>query len=322
MSPLPSWITEWSQGWLCMATGFVAGGAYLFFTRRDRTPSADLQAEIADAERRKELLVEELRELAEERHKLGEDRYVAERDRLEKAAAGALRARDEALNRVRSGDGRKAARQTQTKPAAGLVGWFDAHPQLKGAAWGSGLVLFFVLIWRLLGAAETPRGEGGTMTGINPGAQPTSSQGSQPDPHDSQLQPLIQAVQRDPEDVAALDRLSHELLNRGDFAETSDLVERALRIDPIDIEARAHRAALKSAQGDDQAALDELERLAARYPNAPEVVLFDGLTARHANQNERAIASLERFIHLAPPSEDTSEVRNLIDSIRAESPKQ
>ena len=161
MPSLPTWIVDWWQSWTCLGVGAAVGAAYLFVTRKDRTPAADVEAEVADAERRKDLLIEELRELAEEKHKLDAARYAAERERLEAAAADALRTRDAALQKAKLPPRREVASKPPktgaSKPAPDLPGFFDAHPQLKGAAWGAGLVLFFVVIWRLIGAAETPR---------------------------------------------------------------------------------------------------------------------------------------------------------------------
>ena len=335
MSSLPAWIADWWQGWTCLGVGFAFGALYLLLSRKDSTPAADVEAEIADADRRKDLLVEELRELAEERHKLDPARYQSERERLEAAAADALRARDVALQKLKRPPKREAAATAKgpaptpkggastPKPAGDVPGWFAQHPQFKGAAWGGGLVLFFVIIWRLVTAAEAPRTEGGSMTGINPsaggmgGAASASGSTSKQEGPDDALAPLVQAVQRDPMDIAALNRLTHELVFRDDFTNASEFTERVLRIDPIDVEARAHRAVLKSARGDDQAALDELGKLARRYPNAPEVFLFDGLTAQRAKQNKRAIESLEHYVQLAPTGADTSEVRSTIASIRS-----
>ncbi len=307
-SAFPGWIADFWAAWLALFSGALLGVVYLVLTRRDRRDDPDIAAEAADAERRKELLVEQLRELSEERHKLGEVLYAAERARLEGLAAEALKSRDRALEGLKRAEA-KAARKSRASQ-----GPLARRPQLRGALWGGGIVAIFAILFVVLKSSEAPRVEGGGMGSNNPGRAGAATS----DPHDSQLQALIDAVQRSPQDVRPLVALGHELLFRQAFEQASDLTERALRIDPVDVEARAHRAALRSARGDDQGALADLLHLVQRYPNEGEPWLWRGLVARRAGQKDLALDSLRRFKTVAPPGTNLAEMDELIRMIQSD----
>lgn len=304
-------MIPWWTGFAALAAGLAAGAAYLFATRRDRGTLVDATADVADAQRRTELLVEQLRELAEERHKLDEARYAADRVRLEADAANALRDRDRALADL-------AARRPATSPPAGAsaaaAGFWAARPQLKGAVWGGGVVAFLGVALLLAMREQTPRVEGGPMAGAGPTSLSLSPGAT--GEVDGEMDALVEAARRDPADLSALVQLAHALLLRQAIAEARDVNERALRLDPIDVEARAHRAFIRGASGDDPGALAELERLVNRYPNADEPYLFRGIVAMRLKDRPKAIASLERFIDLAPAGAEMDQARRIVASLK------
>ena len=92
--------------------------------------------------------------------------WQAEHDRLERAAADAMRARDGVAEGAGEA-GREGRRNGASAPAAPAAptGFFGRHPQLVGAAWGGAVVVFFGALGLWLSQDQKPREAGETATG-------------------------------------------------------------------------------------------------------------------------------------------------------------
>jgi TolA-binding protein len=296
--------TDWLPGILVLLLGLAASAAVLLFLRR-RAPPAGKHArravaakDVEEAELRWARLLEQLRELEADRHHLSPEAYQAENARLEHLAADALRARDEARPGVSKAE----------PPASPAPPRFSGrHPQLAGAFWGAGVVVFFGALFLWLKQDVQPRTQGGGLTGTVGRGEMASEQ--PPEAEDPAFATALARVRDDPGDVETSAHVVHELIRRQDYDEARLLTERSLGIDPFLSEARIHRAFLLAVGGDPKAASSELEHLSSLYPNSSEALLFLGLLRMRAGDNPGAADAFQRFLAEAPSDEQPPEMR-------------
>lgn len=293
--------TNWIPAVIVLAAGVAIALAYLLASRR-RAPAAAGDPHLADLEQRVQTLFDQLRELEVERHEMGEG-YLAEKTRLEQAAAAALRERD------RYGKQRPAA---PPGPAtARTPGFFARHPQLQGAAWGAGVVLFFAAVALVLTREQRDRRDG-AMTGAVPPGAPARAQQSEAD---REFERAVVGAKENPRDLERASFVTHELLREQRYEEASEITRRALAVDPFHVELRIHHAVLRAAKGELQSAIAELERL-ARYPEAYEALLFRGALAMQAANFTVALESFERYVAEAPAEMHPPQLRSAISMLR------
>ncbi len=308
--------TNWWPGIIVLAIGLLLGVGYLLFVRgraQRRPPEPDER--LADLDRRAQLLIDQLKELNADQHHLDEQQFAAEKSRLELEAAAALRARDDSVRVERSGVESRRIEAAAAAPA--VQGWWARHPQLKGAAWGGGVVLFFAVLGLLLGQEQKPRGERGEITGRAPQTQPGADPSNpSSEPEDPGLKKALEQVKAQPDNIEAIAHLSHELIHRQQWDEANQLTERALGLNPFHIESRIHRAVLRAARGDEQGAVGALEHLTNDYPDAHEGLLFLGGLALQDQNPRRALEHFERYQAEAPASEHPTQLRQAIAMLR------
>ena len=149
--------SHWIPGIVVLSLGLIAGALYLFFGRR--RPAAAAPADGAsDAHRRVDSLLAQLREHQTEKHQMNAAAWQEENERLEHAAADAMRARDEVTGAPEKAAGKGKKGEPAATPAPS--GFFGRHPQLTGAAWGAGMVIFFGALGLWLSQDQKPRGRG------------------------------------------------------------------------------------------------------------------------------------------------------------------
>src|SRR5215831_14457580 len=301
--------TQWLPGVIALAVGLVCGLAFLFFRKGSTRPAAAVDDRVADLERRAQLILDQLKELNADRHHLDAAQFEAEKARLEQEAAAALRARDEYS---RGGAAPKIpAKPIPPEAASAPRGWLGRHPQLKGAFWGGGVVLFAVILGLLLSQDQKPRQDGMGATGKTP-----PMAGAPEAQEDPILNEAMANYQAHPDSVEAMSRLSHELINRQDFQEATRLTERSLGLDPFHVESRIHRAVLVAVEGDREKGQKALEHLANAYPDAHEARLYHGLLALQAGNERTALEILERYSAEAPPSQQPPRLADVIATLR------
>lgn len=298
--------TQWLPGIVVLAVGLGAGVLYLLLTKRKSAPAPADGLAVQDTTLEAQRLIEELKELQQSRHQLDAETYRSEHARLERAAAQALRERD---------------RQTDRKPAPSRrpppspVGFFANHPQLKGAAWGAGLMLFFGALGAFLFLDETERTEGGSMTGGTPEV------GTPPPPSgtpNTEFEAAHAAALQDPSDVERAAGVVHELLRQQRFEEGAALNERALSFDPFHVENRIHRAVLHAFRGDGPKAIALLRHLGDTYPDAQEALLFAGAIAMERQDRATARVIFEQYIAAMPPAEVPPQLLALLAELRGD----
>jgi tetratricopeptide (TPR) repeat protein len=302
--------TDWLPGILVLAFGLLAAVVVLFLGRRRTAPGGTAAARRAgaesiaqEAELRSARLLDQLREHEAERHQLSAAAFLAESVRLERLAADALRARDEART--------TAAEPRASQATAGNSGFFGQHPQLAGAFWGAGLALFFgaLFLWVTRDAAPREKGEGLTGTVGRGEASP-------PTQEDAAFTAALARVRDEPGDVEASVHVVHELIRRQDYEQARLLTERSLGVDPFLSEARAHRAFLLAIGGDTPGALRELQHVSELYPRGYEALLFLGLLRMRSGDNARAADAFDRFLLEAPADEQPAQMRAALSNLR------
>jgi hypothetical protein len=294
--------TNWVPGLVVLAIGVLAAVAYLLWVRKSASPSA-ASDQFADLNERAQRLVDQLKELQADRHHLDDRQFAAEKQRLELEAAAALKLRDERARRAARAPAPKAE---SSRPQS----WLSAHPQLKGALWGAGVALFFVALGIFLSQEQKPRTEGQAITGQTPGG------GGAEQGEDPQLKALMARLAAEPENVELLALAGHEMISREQWGEAGRLTDRALGIDPFNVENRIHKAFLKAVRGDPAGSMRDLEHLANSYPDSEEALLFLGSLAMQSGNPRGALEAFERYAADAPPDMQPPRLKQAISSLR------
>ena len=270
---------------------------------------------MTDAQRRVDSLLSQLREHEAERHQESAASWQAEHGRLEQAAADAMRARDEmaaAPEKTGAGKGKKGT--AAPVAAAASTGFFARHPQLVGAAWGAGVVVFFGALGLWLSRDQKPREAGETATGTVGRESPGAPRGEDQD-RDFQVA-LSRAKDNPGADLAMTGEVIRELISRSDFQQALELNERALAADPFRTELLVHRAFLKVVQGEKQAGMAELGRLADLYPDGSSALIFRGMVHMQAQEPREALKDFEGYLAVTPPQNVPPQLRAGVAQLR------
>lgn len=303
--------TNWTPGLIVLAVGFIAAVLFLLTRRReDGAPAPEPKdGVLEDLERRYQSLIEQLKELSADRHSLPPEQYEPERKRLELEAATALRARDEHLKKRGATQDAPGPRR-EAPVAKGLL-----SPQLKGALWGGGIVLFFATLSYTLVSEQRTRGEDDAATGRVPPGMGTNTPRPQEDP---ELARAMERLRNDPSDLDAAALLSHELIRRQMYEEADRVTMRALAVDPFSVELRVHLGVLKAVRGDEVGAERDLMMLVDTYPDAQEALLFLGAIAMRNGDKAKALDMFERFAVEVPGEMHPPPLLAAIQQLRGE----
>jgi tetratricopeptide (TPR) repeat protein len=315
MQPEP---TNWLPGIIVLAAAFLFSAVWLLVQRRkgatsDAAVRADGTAE--DLAQRAQSLIEQLRTLEAEKHHFTAEHYTAERARLEKEAAAALRAKDEHQKRVAAGGPSAPAR-----PVPAPTGWAARNPQMVGARWGAGVVVFFGGLGFLLVSEQKPREEGQSGTGATPPGMMAQQepQGQMPQ-QDDELEGARRRLEQNPADTEAASILSHELIRAQQFEEALKVTQKGLAADPFNVELRVHRGVLRATfQGDVPGAEQELTQLVDTWPDAQEALIFLGSIALRRGDKAGALGHFERFTVEVPKNMQPPQLAPAIAQLRAE----
>jgi len=303
-------VTEshWIPGIVVLSLGLIVGALYLFFGRRPGGTSSGER--VGDAQRRVDSLLAQLREHQGEKHQMDPAAWQEENERLERAAADAMRARDGVTVAAENTGGKGKTAGTAPAPS----GLFGRHPQLVGAAWGAGVVIFFGALGLWLSQDQKPRGAGETATGTvgrgGPGEQPAGGD-------DQDFQSALARTRSNPGgDLALTAEVIKELIGRSEFQQAQELNERALAADPFRTDLRIHRAFLRVVQGQREAGMTELGRLANLYPDGSSALIFRGMVHMQDQQPKEALEDFEGYLAVTPPQSVPPQLRAGIAQLR------
>jgi tetratricopeptide (TPR) repeat protein len=298
--------TNWWPGIIALGISLLCGLAYLLLQRGKggaaSTPAPQRDGVLDDLDRRAQSLIEQLKELVADKHNLAPEQFEAEKSRLEREAAGALRARDEYLQKRKSP---APGASDPTAPAA--TGFAARNPQLVGALWGAGVVIFFGLLGYILFSELRPREEGMEATGkVPPGGTAPTQQGSGMPDEDAEFAAAQDRLRANPNDLEAAALVGHEMIRRRQLDEAERITNKSLAVDPFHVESRVHREVLQAIRGDVATAQQSLLELADTYPGAQEALLFLGFISLQSGERAKALEYFERFSvevpqHMQPP---------------------
>ena len=107
-----------------------------------------------------------------------------------------------------------------------------------------------------------------------------------------------------------------ELISRSDFQQALELNERALAADPFRTELRVHRAFLQVIQGEKEAGMAELTKLADLYPDGASALIFRGMVHMQAQQPREALKDFEGYLAVTPPQNVPAQLRAGVAQLR------
>lgn len=319
--------TNWTPGIIALVVSLLCGIGYLLLQRSkgSAAPSPEPQKDgvLDDLERRAQSLIEQLKELVAEKHNFSPEQFQAEKSRLEREAAAALRARDEYLQKRKPGTS-GAPGSTQAAPgqaAPAPTGFAARNPQLVGALWGAGVVVFFGTLGYLLVSEQRTRDEGMEATGRLPPGQSgmgEQQQGQMPPQQDPQYTEALERLRNNPGDLEASGYVGHEMIRNRELDEAERITKKALAVDPFHIESRVHLGVLHAIRGDASGAEQELLELADTYPGAQEALLFLGFINLQSGNRPRALEFFERFTVEVPRDQQPPGLDAAIAQLRQE----
>lgn len=316
--------TNWLPGIIALAVSLLCGIAYLLIQKSKggarSTPEPQRDGVLDDLDRRAQSLIEQLKELVADKHSLAPEQFEAEKSRLEREAAAALRARDEYLGQRKPGTSGAPGSAAPGQVAPAPTGFAGRNPQLVGAMWGAGVVVFFGALGYLLVANQQTRTDGMEATGKVPGGQGPMAQQQQQMPvqEDAELADAKARLAANPNDLDASAFVGHEMIRTRELELAEKITNKALSIDPFHVETRVHLGVLHALRGDVPAAENELLELADTYPGAQEALLFLGFINLQSGNRGKALDYFERFTVEVPRNQQPPGLDAAIAQLRQE----
>lgn len=316
--------TNWLPGIIALGIALICGIGFLLLQRRKggapSAPEPQRDGALDDLDRRAQSLIEQLKELVADKHSLSSEQFEAEKSRLEREAAAALRAKDEYLKQrnpaTTGASGSEAQAPAQAAPTG--TGFAARNPQLVGAMWGAGVMLFFGVLGYLLVSSLQPRTEGMEASGRVPPNSTPMAQQQEVVQEDAELAQAKERLQANPADLEAASFVAHEMIRTRDLEDAEKITNKALAVDPFLIESRVHRGVLHALRSDGPAAEQELLELADTYPGAQEALLFLGFLNLQSGRRDKALEYFERFTVEVPRDQFPPGIEAAIAQLRQE----
>lgn len=300
--------TNWLPGILVTAAGVVGSLTYLALSKKNAASGSGVPD---DLEARYQTVIGELKEHVANKHLLPAESWESEKRRLEALAVQLLKQKDGKDHESLKAEARA---ERKAKAEAADSGFLAKNPTLKGALVGGAVVLFFSVLWFSLNQATSTRTDGMPVTGATPGGG--LDEGPQEPQNDGKLEALLGAVQKSPDDVDALSEAALYLISKQGFTESRAFVQRASMLDPFHVKTRVCRGVLLAVDGDVNASLTELERLAGLYPEAYPGSLYAGMLSMDQNDPGRAVKNFEQYLATAPIDEQPPMLRMALGQLK------
>ncbi|MEM6533220.1 MAG: hypothetical protein AAF654_11375 [Myxococcota bacterium] len=310
----------WLNGFLAIAAGLVIGGIVVARLIKRGAAGVDLEMQLNDIDEQLEHMVAQLRDLEQQRERSAEAYYVEEKALYEGKAAALMRERDVVVGRLEElgPDAEAIEAEPTRKPKKAsaevtpAVGFFSARPQLTGALWGAGIVLVVGGLFWSVSTEQTARAPGGSMTG---NTQPGQVPNDRPTPKNPQLAAMMERLEKNPDDIDALNNMTRQLLFGQMFNEASQLNNKVLSLDGENLLGLTYAAVLKAARGDPAAAKQDLEDLIEKNPKHADGHFFRGMMAMQSGDRAVARESWARFVEFAPPSPRRDRIQKMLESM-------
>jgi Tfp pilus assembly protein PilF len=236
--------TDWVSAVAILASGLILGLMLMFYLkrRRDGSASSAPDREMQDLEARRDLLITQLREIDDVADATPEQ--LAERRRLELAAADVLRAIDGRESAPAATAGATATREATAAEARPVPSASAAA--MKGFVWGVLSVGVLVGLGFFVYKSANDRGanEGPTGSAMAPNEvqQPPAAQ-------DPAVLALEAAVQKNPEDMEQRIELSRAYLEHDNLMGVFEQTNFVLKANPNEPRAMTYQALVRLAMG-------------------------------------------------------------------------
>ncbi len=284
---------QWMPAIIILVAGTIVGILLVWRTSRGRSEEEpitdDNELELRDLVAKREVLIRELRELDDTAAKLAPEQLARERYRLELDLAATLRELDGEADIVEEQHVAASAAAARDEAAAG-----PPRSPLSGFLWGAGSMAVVAALFFWVNTVANDRGQGGSMTG---NAQMSSQQMPADHPEIAQLQARIQQNPNDLQarlDLAQADLMANDLM--GVFEQTryvlgqepenpraltlqalprlamgqgelaTEMLNKALSIQPDLIDAWIHLAIVQANTGKVEEAKQTAAEAAKRFP--------------------------------------------------------
>ncbi len=299
----------WLPGLAVLAAGLLVGlvaavrlrsDAAAKRERRDR----DLALEIRDLERRRDELYERLRRADED--ELG----AGDREALEIAAARTLRELDRAQKRqpkkpkTKKRKGSSAAPTPEAVPRAAVVVAarpVARHPFLTGFAFGAGMLALVGLLIYWAQRDAQPGPERREPAAERPPAEEPLDPADQDVPAEMavRIADLEARLVADPDNLQVRKELALALISSSEFFQAFEHAQEILEIRPEDPDGLYIQGLVRLAMGQNDLALELLDRVLAQYPSHLQALLYRGLALLQSGRRQQAIDTWEVGLELA-----------------------
>ena len=288
---------DWLPVLVVLGVGALFGLFLAWRLRGSAVPASDRQMSddtlrLADLERRRDELYDRLRRSENE----------ADRAVLEDQAARVLRQIDRLSEEIPGAETESGQRAQSAAPVA--RGGPTGRPMLVGFLGGAAMVtLVSVLIFLALGDAEPDR-----ANGMRPGGAPAAAAAASGAEHPSgplpadveeRLATLRQRLAADPTDLVARKRLALALLATDQYFEAFQVSNEILEGRPNDPDGLYVQGMVRMTMGQDELALESLDRVLVQYPNHILALAGRGMVFMRQGDREAAVLVWERALEVA-----------------------
>ncbi|HXA17969.1 MAG TPA: tetratricopeptide repeat protein [Thermoanaerobaculia bacterium] len=241
-------MTDWLSATAMILSGGIVGFMF-WYGMKGRAAKPDLER--LDLEAKRDVLLQQLRELKETGGSVDEQR------RLERETANVLRTLDQHKPAKATGGKRGPATPVvdgQPSPVVNLAAHARAA-SIRGFLWGVASVAVIGGIAWFVTKNATPKTEGTTG-----GTPMTSAPQSSPQQADAVLEQIQSAVAKSPDDLGMRNQLAKAYLERENLMEVFKQTQYVLQRNPDDAQALTYQALVRMSMGQRDGAEEMLQR--------------------------------------------------------------
>lgn len=290
---------DWFPALAVLAVGLVLGAVLVWrvfaASRHAARTSAGVPVQVRDLEGKRDALLRQLREMEDTASKSAPEQLARERYALELDAARVLLALDE------------RGVSANATPATRRAG-------VRGYLWGTGSVTALLLVGFFVVQSAKPREPGGSVTG----EVPISSRGGTGEATERKEAEIQAALARNPDEVDARLALARLYAARRDWKAVATQTARVLELAPGNPQALAYQGLLGLIAGQNEVAVDALEKALAADPSLMDGYLYLTVAyvrmGRMQDAEEAAAKASRRFPQRA------GEFRRLLATLRNRDP--
>jgi tetratricopeptide (TPR) repeat protein len=247
---------------------------------------SDLQLELRDLEAKREDLLLQLREMEDTAAKRDPAQLATERYVVELETAECLRDIDRLTGRMNAPALKRAGAKAGIEPASETSG---PPGGVKGFVWGVASAAAIGALVIFVSNSASHRGEGGSVTGgPQMGGRPMQSQPA----NDPELEQAIALVNSQPDNVQARVDLAYQYLLREQFMNVFEQTQLVLERDPNQPRALTYQSLVRLAMGQGDMATEMLKRAIEIDPDFLDSRVYLALTYAQTGHFDDAMAEM------------------------------